>query len=174
MKNDKIIYEGPIFTLHQFEVEINGKTYKRDVLNHHGAVGVIVKKDNKFLLVKQMRYGIMKETLEIPAGLIDVGESKETAAIRELEEETGLKPLNLEYLYELYSVPAYCNEVLHLFYADKFITSKKPLDEDEDLEVIWMNEDEIRNELKKQSTQFDMKTVIAFQYYLLNKKDSNQ
>ena len=83
MKNNKTIYQGPIFTLRQFDVEINGKTYQRDVLDHVGAVALLVVKDHQFLFVKQFRYGIMKDTLEIPAGLIDEGETPEVAAVRE-------------------------------------------------------------------------------------------
>ena len=110
MKNDKIIYKGPIFTLHQFDVEINGKTYQRDVLDHCPAVALLVVKDHQILFVKQFRYGIGEETIEIPAGLIDEGETPEVAAIRELEEETGLGAKKLTLFNTLYPGPAYCNE----------------------------------------------------------------
>ena len=97
----KEIYKGPIFTLEQFDVEINNKKYQRDVLKHAPAVAILVKYHDEFIFVKQLRYGIMKETLEIPAGLVDENESFELAASRELQEEIGLKPLKLEYLYSL-------------------------------------------------------------------------
>ncbi|XP_069483892.1 ADP-sugar pyrophosphatase [Ambystoma mexicanum] len=43
------------------------------------------------VLVKQFRPPMGCYCLEFPAGLIDAGESPETAALRELEEETGYK-----------------------------------------------------------------------------------
>ena len=49
----KEIYKGPIFTLEQFEVEIGGKTYKRDVLDHKPAVCILVKHQDSFIFVKQ-------------------------------------------------------------------------------------------------------------------------
>jgi ADP-ribose pyrophosphatase len=76
------------------------KLYKRaignkeyEILKNHDAVSAIVLNEfNEILLVKQFRPSVMKETLEIPAGLLDVeGESEEECIVRELEEETALK-----------------------------------------------------------------------------------
>lgn len=166
----KEIYKGPIFTLEQFEVEINNKKYKRDVLTHAPAVAILTKVNDQFIFVKQLRYGIMKETLEIPAGLVDLNESIFEACSRELQEEIGLKPKNLNYLYSLYAVPAYCDEVVYLFYCDEFEVNQLPQDDDEQIEIVKMNLDQVIKELNKPNTLFDMKTVIAIQHYLLKTK----
>ena len=52
-------------------------------------------KDNpdKLLMIKQYRYPVDEYLYELPAGLIDEGETPEQAAVREIKEETGL---NLE------------------------------------------------------------------------------
>lgn len=42
-----------------------------------------------FVLVRQHRFGIAGETVEPAGGLVDPGEAPETAALRELREETG-------------------------------------------------------------------------------------
>lgn len=170
----KEIYKGPIFTLEQFEVEIGGKKYKRDVLDHKPAVCILVKYQDSFVFVKQIRYGIMQKTLEIPAGLVDDGEDLEVACSRELQEEIGLKPLSLKYFYSLYAVPAYCNEVVHFFFADQFEESILPADEDEDIEIVKLTEAETINELNKPNTIFDAKTIIALQHYLLKIKTDKE
>lgn len=165
----KEIYKGPIFTLEQFEVEINNKKYQRDVLKHVPAVAILAKYHNEFIFVKQLRYGIMQETLEIPAGLVDDNESMIDACSRELQEEIGLKPKKLKHLYSLYAVPAYCDEIVHIFYCDEFEENHLPLDDDEEIEIVKMTENQIITELNKPNTLFDMKTVIAIQHYLLKK-----
>ena len=165
----KEIYKGPIFTLEQFEVEINNQKYKRDVLKHAPAVAILTKYHDEFIFVKQLRYGIMKETLEIPAGLVDENEPFEDACSRELQEEIGLKPKKLELLYSLYAVPAYCDEVVHIFYCDDFEEHQLPQDEDEQIEIVKMTKEQVITELNNPNTLFDMKTVIALQNFLLKK-----
>lgn len=43
----------------------------------------------EIILQKQYRPPIDKVVIEVPAGLVDVGETAEQAAVRELKEETG-------------------------------------------------------------------------------------
>jgi len=52
--------------------------------------------DGRVVLVQQFRFGIEAETLEIPGGMCDPGESPEAAARRELREETGYEAASLE------------------------------------------------------------------------------
>ena len=47
--------------------------------------------------MRQFRKAIEKVILEIPAGLVEVGEDPKEAAVRELQEEIGLKPLDLHF-----------------------------------------------------------------------------
>ncbi len=52
---------------------------------------VTVTEDGNFVLVKQFRPAVEAVTLELPAGLIDEGETAESTAHRELREETGFR-----------------------------------------------------------------------------------
>ena len=55
-------------------------------------VAIIALHENKLALVKQFRIALNIETIELPSGLIDEGQSPISAARRELEEEIGLIP----------------------------------------------------------------------------------
>ena len=55
-------------------------------------VAVIAIYENKITLVKQFRIALNIETIELPSGLIDPGQTPISAAWRELEEEAGLIP----------------------------------------------------------------------------------
>ncbi|KAI6359472.1 hypothetical protein MCOR25_007045 [Pyricularia grisea] len=43
----------------------------------------------EIILQKQFRPPLDKVTIEVPAGLVDAGETAEQSAVRELKEETG-------------------------------------------------------------------------------------
>lgn len=55
-------------------------------------VAIIAIFENKITLVKQFRIALNIETIELPSGLIDPGQTPISAALNELEEEAGLIP----------------------------------------------------------------------------------
>ena len=74
------------------------------------------------ILVEQYRVPLGQVSLEIPAGLIGdddggEGERAEDAAMRELEEETGYRALQMENLGEFYSSPGMVSESFTLMRA---------------------------------------------------------
>lgn len=78
------------------DVELpNGKTSKREIVKHPGAVAVLAVTDsNKIILVNQYRKPLERTIVEIPAGKLEKGEEPEYTALRELEEETGYTAKN--------------------------------------------------------------------------------
>jgi len=69
------------------------------------------------LLVRQFRFGIWAATLEVPGGTIDLGETPEEAAHRELLEETGHQAGRMLTLGKIQPNPAVQNNHLHCFLA---------------------------------------------------------
>ncbi len=85
-----------------------------------GAVVILAEHEGKVVLVEQPRVPIGKRCLELPAGLIgDVGEDDEieTAARRELQEETGFVAERIEQLGDYYSSPGMVAESFTLVRA---------------------------------------------------------
>lgn len=85
----RIVYEG---RYQRMVVRGNWEYSERTHAGGLAAIIIAVTPDNKVLFVEQFRVPLQARTIEMPAGLvgdIDVGESIEASAIRELEEETG-------------------------------------------------------------------------------------
>lgn len=131
------IYEGKIIKVKVETVELPDQVYaKREIVEHARGVAVVaVDQEKNIYLVKQFRKAIEKIIYEIPAGLVEAGEDVSQAAERELQEEIGLKPLNLELVSEAYASPGFTDEKLSIFFADEFETSKLDLDDTEFLTV---------------------------------------
>ena len=164
-KSSKTIYNGVIFKVSKDEVEIKGKTYERDIVHHNGGVGILALHDHKILFVKQYRYAIGENTIEIPAGKLEFGEKPHDSALRELEEESGYTTRKLHSFANIYSTPGFCNEKLYLYWCDELIKVEHPLpmDEDEDIETIWLDIEEAYKYVETGVIN-DAKTVIAIQY----------
>lgn len=111
-----------------------------EVVFHAAAVVVLVLREaagqTEVLLVSQERPAVSQKTWELPAGLIDDGETPEAAARRELAEEVGLGG-TLTQLAEVFSSPGFTDEKIHLFIATDVYKSTLPGDEGDDFEVAW-------------------------------------
>lgn len=66
-------------------------------------VDIIIEKDGKIALVKRKKEPF-KDKLAIPGGFVEYNETVEHAAVREAEEETGLK-VELKEILGVYSIP---------------------------------------------------------------------
>ncbi|KAJ5759890.1 ADP-ribose pyrophosphatase [Penicillium odoratum] len=71
----------------------------------------------ELLLQKQYRPPIDKVVIEVPAGLIDVGETPEECAVRELKEETGYVGVAELTSPIMYNDPGFCNTNLNMVHV---------------------------------------------------------
>ena len=129
------IYDGRILNLRvdEVETESGGKSI-REVVEHHTAVGILALTENDEVhLVRQFRYAIGEETLEICAGLVEEGEDLKKTAEREMQEELGLFPGYLREIGRFYASPGFCTELLVLFLAGDLQESRLPQDYDENV-----------------------------------------
>ncbi len=114
----------------------DGRQITREVIHHPGAVAIIpIDSEDNVLLVRQYRYPVGHDLLEIPAGVIEAGESPDYTAQRELQEEIGYASRNLRALGGIYSSPGFCDEILYIYLARDLVESELPGDEDEDITV---------------------------------------
>ncbi|HTY38270.1 MAG TPA: NUDIX hydrolase [Bacteroidota bacterium] len=120
-------YNGKVFSLIVDEVEyLSGRHGVREVAEHPGgAVVVPLLDDGSVLLVRQYRYPVKTELLELPAGKLDPGEDPRVCAARELEEETGYIAGSIRKLTSIFTTPGFCSEQLHIYLATQL--TKSPL-----------------------------------------------
>lgn len=132
----KHIYKGRIFDIRVDTIREGELEYERDIIEHPGS-GVIVPvyEDGTVALVRQYRHAAGKSLLEIPAGSLDEGESPETGARRELEEEIGVTAENFEQIAEFYVSPGFLTEKMYVFLATGLKETRQSLDDDEIVEI---------------------------------------
>jgi 8-oxo-dGTP pyrophosphatase MutT (NUDIX family) len=98
---ERALYTSEWLNVRLVDVELpDGTRFDHHVVRlAHAAVGVIVHVDGEgVLLLRRHRFVTDTWGWEIPAGRVDPGETLEQAAVRESVEETGWRPLDLDYL----------------------------------------------------------------------------
>ena len=115
----KKVFTGKVISLQVDDVELpDGKTGKREIVKHPGAVAIIaVTADNKIIMVEQYRKALERSLVEIPAGKLEKGEEPVLSAKRELEEETGYECEKMEHIISFYTSPGFADELVHLYVA---------------------------------------------------------
>ncbi len=155
-----VIFEGQILRVQKDTVSLpNGSTSTRELVRHPGAVAVVALQNEGLLLVRQYRYALGRDLLEIPAGKLDGGEAPLECAQRELREETGYRG-DLTPLGVYCSTPGFSDEVIHLFKAVNLVWDPLNPDEDEFLEVEIIPWQKALQMAKKGQIQ-DAKTALG-------------
>lgn len=127
------IYHGRTVKLDVERVRLpNGREMDFELIHHPGAAAIVpLMDDGTVLLIRQYRWATGGWLLEVPAGTLDPGESPETCARRETEEETGYRPAHLEPLGWIWTSPGFVDEKIWLYLATGLEISQQGLDEDE-------------------------------------------
>ena len=131
------------------------------------AGGLVKNKNNELLFIRRMG------KWDLPKGKIEKGESLEQAALREVEEETGLKELILEeFLNNTFHIYTERNgeKILKTTYWFKmtYVGNSQPIPQKEEgiSEVSWKNEEMINNEVMRMT--FQNIRLILDDYWNLN------
>ncbi len=131
------IFNGRIFRVTKDVVLLEDNTQaNREVVHHHGGVCVAaLDEEDNLYFVRQFRYALGEEVLELPAGKREKDEDPMLCGIRELEEECGCKAGSFELLSVMYPTVGYCSEVIHIYLAKELTATAQRLDEGEFLSV---------------------------------------
>ena len=114
------------------------KAYDFYILESANWVNVIpLTPQKEVVLIRQYRHGIRESTLEIPGGIVEESDTPETAARRELIEETGYSESEMQLLGSVHPNPAFLTNRCYTFVAKNVSCVKQQeQDEKEDIEVL--------------------------------------
>jgi len=123
------VYEG-MFRMLKYKLRhklYNGgwtNEFHREVFSRNEASAVLPYDPNKdrVILIEQFRIGSIKDAdspwqIEIPAGVIEPGETPDNVAHRETFEEAGCMLQELTPIFKYFVSPGGCDEFLHLYCA---------------------------------------------------------
>ncbi len=160
--DSKEIFTGKIFTVTQDRVQLkNGHVAIREVVHHNGGAAILaLREDGCVAMVRQYRYAVGRDVLEIPAGKVEADEAPLETARRELREEAGLIADSLVPFASVLPTCAYCTETIHIFLASSLHSTEQALDDDEFLSVFWMDLEDVF-QLVMRGEIVDSKTVSA-------------
>ena len=167
------MFQGRLLDVRRDEVILpNGNTSTREWINHPGAVCCVpILPDGRIGLIRQFRYPVNQEMIELPAGKLNKGEEPETCAVRELEEEIGYKPKKLTFLTHIHPAIGFANEKMWLYLAEDLVMTEPNLDMDEFLELIPTKLDDAF-EMVWNGKITDVKTIIGLLWVDRHYRDS--
>lgn len=165
--DEPVLLRGARFNVHEMQlVGSDGKTYKREVIRHPGAVVLLPLIDrDTVVLIENQRPSVDQLLLELPAGTREQDESPETTAARELVEETGYSAGSLTLIHEFYSAPGICDELMHLYVARDLTKGKHQREATEEIENRIASRDEITKWIAEGRIR-DAKTLVGLYAFL--------
>jgi 8-oxo-dGTP diphosphatase len=132
---------------------------EKEIIKVAVVAGVVLKKDNKFLLVQENQspsYGLWN----LPAGRVDVGETLEEAAVREAKEESGYDIKIIGQLGIYHESPE--RAVKHI-YAAEITGGDLKFPKDEILDAKWFALEEIKLMQDKLRTPCILEAIMKYE-----------
>jgi ADP-ribose pyrophosphatase len=156
------VYDGRIVKLDVDEVRLpNGNAVTLEIVRHSGAAAVVpVDDEGRAVLIRQYRHATGGFLLEVPAGTLDPGETPEACALREVEEETGLRARRLDPLGWIWTTPGFTDEKIWLYRATGLTPTASAHESDE---IITVERIPLEEALRRAATGdiTDAKSVCA-------------
>jgi 8-oxo-dGTP pyrophosphatase MutT (NUDIX family) len=121
----KILYEDRYFRV------IGGNEDSRFISSARAALCVPLTPDNDVILISEFSPAFGKRILTLPSGSVDKDEEPHVAANRELQEETGYKARQMDFLGRLYPWGKYLDVTIDIFLGRSLVRSARKGDEGE-------------------------------------------
>jgi ADP-ribose pyrophosphatase len=169
---EAVLHQNPWFSVLQQEViRADGSSGTHFTIHHpRSSVGIIAKRDKRYLLIRQHRFIIDQFVWAIPSGNIDPSETAAEAAARELLEETGLKATTLRHLLHYFPTYGCSDQRFELFITTDPEQSEQMLDQREVIRIQWFHQEEIVGMITKNDIVDGLSLVpLMYAIFLDNK-----
>jgi ADP-ribose pyrophosphatase len=145
-----------------------GRDHHFHVLESPPWVNVIpLTEQNDVVMIHQYRHGIQGVTLEIPGGLVEAGDTPESAAKRELREETGYAGGEVILLGKIHPNPAIQNNDCYTYLLRNVVPVGRQLQDDkEDIEVVLHPVADIPRLIRERTITHSL-VIVAFYLYFM-------
>jgi 8-oxo-dGDP phosphatase len=142
---ERTVYEDPWVWLGQVDIEVpGGERFWHDVIRlHRGALMVLLDDHDRVLMLWRHRFVPDRWGWELPGGLVDTDEEPSDAAARELEEETGYRAGDVEYIGSFQPTPSMVDAERFMFIGTNPERTGEPTDLSEAARVEWIPLDSV-------------------------------
>ena len=164
MKPLKISSEREIFNnsfLRVYSVEADFGEFSKEyfVTQRSNRVGIIIRKNDSVLLVRQYRFMINDESWELPGGGIDEGEDPAESIVREAKEEAGIECRKVSAVFDYPQGVDVTRTHAYLFECEDFEELDVELDDETD-KKMWVPVDRCLAMISEGQIR-DSMTIIA-------------
>ena len=147
--------------------EINDEFY---VLEYPDWINVIaITPDDHFVFVRQYRYALDLDSVELCAGVIEPNETPEEGARRELLEETGFGGGEWQEFMTIGQNPSTCNNLTHCLIATGVEKIQdQHLDRTEDIDVVLLSREQVLEMLNSDTLKQALMLAPLWRYFASN------
>jgi len=171
--NERIVYDETVFTgditeVHRIGLRMaDGRVVRRDLIHYGGAAVVLpLLGDGSIAMIRNYRFAVDEQLLELPAGLLEEAEPPELCAARELTEETGYTAGRIEKLGRFFTGPGTTDEVMHAYLATDLTDGRQKLETYEEITVEVLSQRDVRR-MVADGEIHDAKTIATLALYWL-------
>jgi ADP-ribose pyrophosphatase len=158
---EKKVFAGKRLTVFTgFKTMPDGSKAYHEEVKHPGASLIVPFFRDKVVMIYQFRAILDKYIWELPAGVLEPGETPSDCAKREITEETGYLAKNLKKLGYIFTTPGFTNEVIHIFSAECHGKTDHCQEPDEFIKIELMSKKQIQGLFRKGKIH-DSKTLAA-------------
>lgn len=165
--SEKDLFTGKYISLKALTIENDKNGYaQREIVVHSGSTSILpVTNDRKVILHCEYRKAIEMKSIELYTFKLQSNEDSVEKIKNDFLENDNIPYKNLKIVNKFYSSPSYSTERIFLYYVDIELDSSQLYLENS----IKVSVEEAM-ELIEEEKIVDAKTILALQWYFINKK----